>query len=634
MTPTRAAVTNLCPVAGTAARGGIAYSGLRPDFTTRSRDEPGGGGRALCRRYRGGRLRAGVVPGRRVARIHRGRRPQDDVFVVRADGSDLTRVTHSPVRRIGAGLVAGRAQLGYTAQQTRRTTGPRSRSWGGTAGSDGWSSAARTMAWSRCRTGRPTGRRCSSPATTAPRAAIPPCGPCLRTGPGRGCSAPRLGTSALRRATRRTVTQIAFQADLDGGCIYRSDPLPRHLTKVTTACDHAGSLSWSPDGLRLVLAGGSHGPEQALVVAVAGSTPQPLIVDPDGVRRRLGVDEPHDAEQHARRTSRDHDPMRCRDTRDFAPTGRGARAGCRARGHRRALHHRRPRSRPADNIGQCGAVTRRVEPVGAVLAEFDVGGDGWAMAATRDHLWIQVDEPVDSIVRVDKRSGQATPMVPQGHRPEVGPSGLWVLGGDWLVLVDPGTGKQSRRVPLGGTFTLAEGSGWLLADDGTVYRVDVGTGQTHRVARVDLALCAGRKDIAKAFGFIWLACKQGQVVKVPLDGGKPTVIPTGSGAHTFAVTNDALWVTNYEVGTISRIDPVTGETTTIEGVGSGVGITAGGGYVWSGDSMGIAKIDPQTGNIVGHLAVPPDSYYELIWDDGVIWASTQGRSVLKISTNT
>ncbi len=43
--------------------------------------------------------------------------------------------------------------------------------------------------------------------------------------------------------------------------------------------------------------------------------------------------------------------------------------------------------------------------------------------------------------------------------------------------------------------------------------------------------------------------------------------------------------------------------------------------------MGIAKIDPQTGRIVGHLAVPPDSYYELIHDDGAIWASTRGRSV-------
>ena len=69
---------------------------------------------------------------------------------------------------------------------------------------------------------------------------------------------------------------------------------------------------------------------------------------------------------------------------------------------------------------------------------------------------------------------------------------------------------------------------------------------------------------------------------------------------------------------------------TIDGIGSSVGITAGGGYVWSADSVGIARIDPASGRIVGHLAVPPGSYYELVWDDGVIWASTRSSRLLKI----
>jgi virginiamycin B lyase len=281
--------------------------------------------------------------------------------------------------------------------------------------------------------------------------------------------------------------------------------------------------------------------------------------------------------------------------------------------------------RPSSSAASASAT----EP-SAVLAMFDVGGDGWAMAATRDHLWIQVDEPVDSIVRVDKRTGEATPMVPKGHRPEQGPSGLWVVGGDWVVNVDPTTGKQSRRVPHGGGFTMAGGHGWLDADDGTVYRVNLKTGKLATVASHDPALCASRKDIAMAFGVVWLACKEGHVVKLPLDGGEPSVIPTGLGSHTFAVTDEALWVTNYEEGTMSRIDPRTEEVTTTKGVGSGIGITVGGGYVWSSDSMGIAKIDPLTGKVVDHLTVAPGSYYELVWDEGVIWASTRGSDLLKI----
>jgi Tol biopolymer transport system component len=62
-------------------------------------------------------------------------------------------------------------------------------------------------------------------------------------------------------------TQIAFQADLDGGCMYRSDPEVRHLTRLTTGCTQGGSLSWSPDGTRIVTAGGPHGPRNAEVIA-------------------------------------------------------------------------------------------------------------------------------------------------------------------------------------------------------------------------------------------------------------------------------------------------------------------------------------------------------------------------------
>jgi hypothetical protein len=50
----------------------------------------------------------------------------------------------------------------------------------------------------------------------------------------------------------------------------------------------------------------------------------------------------------------------------------------------------------------------REEPDGSagsqspILAEYDVSGLGWAMASTPQHLWVQVDPPVDAVVRVDK----------------------------------------------------------------------------------------------------------------------------------------------------------------------------------------------------------------------------------------
>ena len=178
---------------------------------------------------------------------------------------------------------------------------------------------------------------------------------------------------------------------------------------------------------------------------------------------------------------------------------------------------------------------------------------------------------------------------------------------------------------------MAEGSGWVRSKDGAVSKVDLSTGKVRRVATVAPEGCI-QKDIAMAFGAVWLACKEGHVMRVPLDGTKPAVIPTGLGAHTFALTEDAVWVSNYlDGGSVSRIDPRTRAVTTIPEVGSGVGIAVGGGFVWTGDSGGIARIDPATARIVGHLAVPPGSYYDLAWDDGVLWASTRGSDLLKIA---
>ncbi len=52
---------------------------------------------------------------------------------------------------------------------------------------------------------------------------------------------------------------IVFQADLNGGCIYRSDPAGGHLVRLTRGCSSGFILSWSPDGRQIVWAGGEGG---------------------------------------------------------------------------------------------------------------------------------------------------------------------------------------------------------------------------------------------------------------------------------------------------------------------------------------------------------------------------------------
>jgi hypothetical protein len=266
----------------------------------------------------------------------------------------------------------------------------------------------------------------------------------------------------------------------------------------------------------------------------------------------------------------------------------------------------------------------------AIVREFDVGGDGWAMAASEGALWIQVDPPVDAIVRIDTATGLSKPAVPLGWRPKAGPEGVWVVCCDWLVRVDPATGHELLRVDMGGAFALADRAVWLFNDSG-LYRIDAVTGHVGKPVGPSLSeVCESSKDLVVAFESAWLACKEGKVIRVEIPSGKVTAITTEAGTHTFAIADGSVWVTNYQAGSVSRIDPTSNKVTTITGAGSGVGITSGRGYVWAATATGIAKIDPKTNTIEDLVDLGPGEYYELVWDEGFIWVSTRGNRVLKV----
>jgi hypothetical protein len=274
--------------------------------------------------------------------------------------------------------------------------------------------------------------------------------------------------------------------------------------------------------------------------------------------------------------------------------------------------------------------TTPTPPPAAIVGAFDAGGDGWAMTKAGGSLWIQVDAPVDAIVRVDVVTGSATPAVPLGWKPKSGPEGLWVVCCDWLARVDATTGQETKRIPMGGAFALADGAVWLFNDEG-LHRIDADTGATGDPIGPNLStVCKASKDLTIAFESAWVACKEGKVVRVEISSGDVTTISTAPGAHTLAVTDDAVWVTNYQAGSVSRINPETNDVTTISGAGSGVGITTGGGFVWVASPNGIAKIDPTTSAIVEEIDLGRGEYYELVWDDGIIWASTETSRVLKV----
>jgi streptogramin lyase len=210
---------------------------------------------------------------------------------------------------------------------------------------------------------------------------------------------------------------------------------------------------------------------------------------------------------------------------------------------------------------------------------------------------------------------------------------LWVSCCEGIARIDPDTGEHLVDVTMDGAFTVGDEGVWILTEAEGLQEVDPTTGDLSAGSGpFDGSLCGeGWKDLVVAFGSGWLACKIGDVVRIDIETGEANVIPTGPGAHTFLVTEDAVWVTNYqEGGSVSRLDPATGEVRTTPGAGAGIGITYGDGYIWASTGTGIAQLDPESGEILREFRLGSGWFYELVWDDGIIWASTTTNKVLKV----
>jgi TolB protein len=205
--------------------------------------------------------------GRWVAFIGGADQGDDDVYVVRADGTRLQQLTLTPAVETEPEWSPDGTHIGYTSEEvvdgpttihvmSRDGTGdhvtvsesadlghPQLQDWGPD------SESLLINAYEH-RTGLWTVRVDG----THPRF--------LRGGPG------DYGSGAVYSPDGRV---LVFQADLDGGCIYKGDAALRHVVRLTQGCQEGLALSWSPDGKWIVWSGGGHGPSDAYVMAADGS---------------------------------------------------------------------------------------------------------------------------------------------------------------------------------------------------------------------------------------------------------------------------------------------------------------------------------------------------------------------------
>ncbi|MDP9342090.1 MAG: protein kinase [Actinomycetota bacterium] len=201
-----------------------------------------------------------------------------------------------------------------------------------------------------------------------------------------------------------------------------------------------------------------------------------------------------------------------------------------------------------------------VVPLNVLIYDVAIGqGAIWATAGSD---LVRIDPATEQVV--DRTSLPATAFLATPYVLAV-PGTVW-LGGQSgeLTPVDPGSDQAGKSIKVASSIRgVAYGLGalWVLDDfDETVLKLDPTTG-----AKLDTFPVAGNPvAIAADFGSVWVADASGTLTRLDPFTGAPTgPIRVGQNPTDIATGLGAVWVTNQGDGTISRIDPITNDSSEI-----------------------------------------------------------------------
>lgn len=254
----------------------------------------------------------------------------------------------------------------------------------------------------------------------------------------------------------------------------------------------------------------------------------------------------------------------------------------------------------------------------------NLGAPAWSTQFGFAGAWVQVDPPVDQLVKVDQVTGSVALAINGGRGVAIAPDAVWVaVGGQKLAKIDPFTCETLLSVPAASNYVaVGHGSVWASSDN-AVLRFDEDTGAP--LAEITAGAVALR-DLLVTDDGVWVAARNAGTV-FRIDPDRNTVvaeIAVDNGPQGLAADEHGVWVTSqYGSGSVTLIDPDSNEVvTTIPGVGSGIGITTGGGYVWVGTkNRGISRIDPTTYDTTV-VTEQNEWNYGVAYGDDDLWVSS------------
>jgi len=278
-----------------------------------------------------------------------------------------------------------------------------------------------------------------------------------------------------------------------------------------------------------------------------------------------------------------------------------------------------------------GTVSRLDPKTGEVVSSIEVGGRPFALAVSEDGVWVTRDAPAQS---------------------EPADAGQEAYSA--VFRIDPGTNEVVAKIDVGDVapwslepVASADGAVWVSTSEngnGTLTRIDPETNAITETVSVP-GWPGGGLAVGDDPGTLWVADGDRSLLEVRLEasyGSNRFVSPLSVGSSSYplvgllavAVGENSLWAVNNAEGTVSRVDPSTGDVLATMRVGdpSGPGATSpasisfGDGSVWVGSFGGgkVWRIDPATDTVVATIALGPGSTDVAAGGEGV-WAVVFGE---------
>jgi len=213
---------------------------------------------------------------------------------------------------------------------------------------------------------------------------------------------------------------------------------------------------------------------------------------------------------------------------------------------------------------------------------------------------------------------------------------VWVAssGAGTVVAFDARSGRRGARVAVGATPLRLAWDGRLVwatvFGAGRVVAIDPGRARV--VRRV--AVSGQPEGIVAAFGAIWVVRQQARALsRIASDGRITSTYRVGQEPRLVAAGANALFVSDYRAGTVTRVDPRTGTTRTSARLCPGAQDMAVSGTTLlvsctAGDE--VLAVDPDSLRVTGRVAVSGEPDGLDVSGDRLTVVATKGPTVYEI----